>query len=144
MAENKPNLVSTWQLVGHLQEDMTTGERTYPRGAKPQGLLTYTEDGRFSIINAPGDRKAPKGLSPTDEEALELFKGFTAYAGRYSTDGEFLTHHVEVSWNEMWSGTDQRRRFRQEGDTLTIIAGPSNSPWDGKLVRGTLTWARIR
>lgn len=138
-------LVSTWRLFHHLQEDMETGEKSYPRGDSPQGLLTYTADGRFSIINVPGDRKAPAdGLSPTDAEALALFKGLTAYAGRYSLDGEFITHHVEISWNELWSNTDQRRRIRLEGDTLTIIAGPSNSPWDGRLVRGTLTWARVR
>lgn len=137
-------IVSTWRLVSHKQEDMETNEVTYPRGPNPRGLVTYTEDGRFSILNVPGEREVPKGLSPTDEEALALFKGLTAYAGHYSITGpDSLIHHTEISWNETWSNTDQPRRFKVEGDTLTLTAGPAHSPWDGRFVRATLTWKRI-
>jgi hypothetical protein len=137
-------IVSTWRLVSHKQEDMETGEVTYPRGPNPRGLATYTDDGRFSILNVPGEREAPKGLSPTDAEALALFKGLTAYAGRYSITGpDSLIHHTEIAWNESWANTDQPRRFKVEGDILTLIAGPSNNPWDGRVVRATLTWKRI-
>jgi hypothetical protein len=137
-------LISTWRLKSHRQEMPETGEVLYPRGDKPQGLLTYTADRRFSIINAPEERAPPKGLGPTDEEALALFKALTAYAGHYSVSGETVTHHVEISWNEAWSGTDQVRRYKLEGDTLTIIAGPSHSPWDGRLTISTLIWDRVR
>jgi hypothetical protein len=137
-------LISTWRLKSHRQELPETGEVLYPRGDKPQGLLTYTDDGRFSVINLPGERAAPKGLSPTDEESLALFRGLTAYAGHYTVAGETVTHHVEVSWNEAWSGTDQLRRFKLEGDRLTIIAGPAPSPWDGRLTISTLIWDRVR
>lgn len=137
-------LVSTWRLESHKQEDMETGEITYPRGPNPRGLATYTDDGRFSILNVPGEREAPKGLAPTDAEALALFKGLTAYAGSYVVTGEdTLIHRTEISWNEAWANTDQPRRFKVDGDTLTLIAGPSNNPWDGRIVRATLTWKRI-
>lgn len=125
-------IVSTWRLVSHKQEDMETGEVTYPRGPNPRGLITYTDDGRFSVLNVPGEREAPKGLSPTDEEALALFKGLTAYAGHYSITGpDTLIHHTEIAWNEAWANTDQPRRFKVENDTLTLIAGPSNNPGTG-------------
>lgn len=137
-------LVSTWRLIGHLQEVVETGAKDYPRGPNPQGFITYTADGRFNVINMPGERPKPKGLAPTDDEALALFKGLTAYAGRYSVDGDTVTHHVEISWNEAWTGTDQKRRFKLDGDTLTIIAGPAASPWDGRRVIATLTWRRVR
>ena len=137
-------LVSTWRLVSHKQEDMETGAVTYPRGANPRGLVTYTDDGRFSILNVPGEREAPKGLSPTDQEALALFKGLTAYAGSYVVTGpDSLIHRTEISWNEAWANTDQPRRFKVDDNTLTLIAGPSNNPWDGRIVRATLTWQRI-
>ncbi len=144
-AEGRLPIVSTWRLVNHQQEDMETGAITFPRGPNPRGLVTYTDDGRFSILNVPGEREAPKGLSPTNEEALALFKGLTAYAGRFSITGpDSLIHHTEIAWNESWSNTDQPRRFKVAGDTLTLIAGPSNNPWDGRIVRATLTWSRIR
>ena len=142
--QKRAPLVSTWRLMSHKQEDMETGAVTYPRGPNPRGLVTYTADGRFSVLNVPGEREAPKGPSPTDEEALALFKGLTSYAGRYSITGpDSLIHHTEISWNEAWAGTDQPRRFLLDGDTLTLIAGPSNSPWDGRIVRATLTWKRV-
>jgi hypothetical protein len=137
-------LVSTWRLVSHQQQAVETGEVTYPRGEHPRGLLTYTDDGRFHVLNVPGERAKPQGAAPNDAEALALFRGLTAYAGSFSVDGDIVTHHVEISWNEAWSGTDQRRRFRLDGDTLTLTAGPAASPWDGKRVIATLTWKRLR
>jgi hypothetical protein len=144
IAGNGAALVSSWRLVSHRQEIVETGAIEYPRGHNPQGLLTYTADGRFHVINAPGERAKPKGPSPTDAEALALFKGLTSYAGHYSVNGDIVTHHVEVSWNEAWTGTDQLRRYVLDGDTLSIIAGPALSPWDGRKVIATLTWERVR
>lgn len=141
---DKAALISTWRLESHLQLSAESGETTHPRGLHPHGLLTYTADGRFSVINVPGEREGPKGAAPTDAEALALFRGLTAYAGRYTVEGDIVTHHVEVSWNEAWTGTAQERRFKLDGDVLTIIAGPAASPWNGKVVTATLTWRRVR
>lgn len=137
-------LVSTWRLVGHLQELVETGEKSHPRGPDPQGFLTYTADGRFNVFNLPRNRPKPKGLAPTDEEALALFRGLTAYAGRYSVTGSKVIHHVDISWNETWTGTDQERRFTLDGDMLTIVNGPIFSPWDGKRIIATMTWQRVQ
>lgn len=142
--EQAGRLVSTWRLKSHIQHTIATGERFPPRGLKPQGLVTYTADGRFSLINVPGERSAPESIRPTDKEALALFFGLTAYAGRYTVEGDVVVHHVEVSWNEMWTGTEQRRRFRVEGNELTLIAGPSANHMDGKVVEATLVWDRVR
>jgi hypothetical protein len=136
-------LISTWRLVDHLQELVETGEKQYPRGRDPKGFLTYTADGRFHVLNVPGERRRPKGVSPTDEEALALFKGLTAYAGRYSVADGKVIHHVEISWNESWTGTDQERRFTLDGDRLTIVNGPIFSPWDGKRIIATMTYERV-
>lgn len=137
-------LVATWRLRSHVQETVETGEMAEPRGPHPGGLLTYTADGRFSIIAVPGDRRAPARVLVTDAEAIDLFGGLTAYAGRYSLDGGHVIHHIEVSWNELWANTDQRRRFVVEGDTLTIIAGPDRNPRDGRVAISTLVWDRVR
>jgi hypothetical protein len=137
------SLVGTWRLVDNLQQSVENGEQEYPRGRNPLGFLTYTSDGRFHVLNVPGDRRKPAGVSPTDEEALALFKGLTAYAGRYSVGDGIVTHHVEISWNESWTGTDQERRFTLESDRLTIVNGPILSPWDGKRIIATMTYRRV-
>lgn len=137
-------LVATWRLRSHFQKTVETDQTAEPRGPHPGGLLTYTADGRFSIIAVPGDRRPPDQVLVTDDEAVRLFQGLTAYAGRYSIDGEHVTHHIEVSWNELWAKTDQRRRFVVDGDTLTIIAGPGRNPRDGLIAISTLVWDRIR
>lgn len=137
-------IIGTWRLRSHRQETVETGQSHYPRGDNPAGLLTYTDDLRFSIINVPGDRKSPASVLVTDNEALDLFRGLTAYAGRYSLDGDKVTHHVEISWNQIWAGTDQVRRFKVEGDELTIVAGPGLNPRDGKMAISTLSWDRVK
>ena len=98
-------LMATWRLRSHVQQTVETGETAEPRGPHPGGLLTYTADGRFSIIAVPGDRRPPAQVLVTDAEAVGLFRGLTAYAGRYSIDGDHVIHHIEVSWNELWAKT---------------------------------------
>lgn len=143
--EHKNALIGSWRLVGHQQELLDTGEIQFPRGRHPDGYLTYTPDGRFHVLNIPGDRIKPQGVSPTDEEALALFKGLTAYAGQFSVrDGGNVVHHVDISWNETWTGTDQERRYVLDGDKLTITNGPLFSPWDGKRIIATMTYERVR
>lgn len=153
MADQQPHqaqaaaaaLIGSWRLVAHKQESLDTGEISFPRGNNPHGFITYTPDGRFHVLNVPGDRIKPKGVAPTDAEALALFKGLTSYAGRFTLrDGGNVTHHVEISWNETWTGTDQERRFTIDGDTLTIVNGPLFSPWDGKRIMATMTYERVR
>lgn len=137
-------LIGTWRLKTHTQETVETGAIAEPRGPHPKGLITYTGDGRFSIIAAPERRRRPAQVMVTDDEALDLFRGLTSYAGGYSVEGDVVIHHVEVSWNEIWADTAQRRRFVVDENELTIIAGPDLNPRDGKLAISTLIWDRVR
>jgi len=50
-----------------------------------------------------------------------------AYSGRYRVQGHDLITVVDVSWNEEWNGTEQKRHFRVEGDKLFIESAPSPS-----------------
>jgi Lipocalin-like domain len=42
------------------------------------------------------------------------------YAGTYSVQGGKVIHHVDVSWNEVWTGSDQIRLFELNGNILTL------------------------
>ena len=54
-----------------------------------------------------------------------------------------MTHAVEISWNEAWTGTRQERYFSVSGDTLTLETTPRTSGRDSREFVNTLTWARI-
>jgi hypothetical protein len=55
-----------------------------------------------------------------------------------------VTHHVDVSWNEPWTGSDQTRNVRLEGDRLHLSPPPSPDPLDGKLSVRRMVWERVK
>jgi hypothetical protein len=56
----------------------------------------------------------------TENEKVALYDSMFAYAGTYSVAGDKIIHHVDISWNESWTGTDQIRHFELSGNTLTL------------------------
>lgn len=62
-----------------------------------------------------------------DAERAALHKSMLAYSGKYRIEGDDFVTVVEVSWNEEWNGTEQRRHFRIEGDKLFIESAPAPS-----------------
>jgi hypothetical protein len=73
-------------------------------------------------------------------ERAEAFASFTAYAGRYTFDGDRLTHHVEVSLFQNWAGADQIRFAKLQGRRLTLTAPPMTIGGEQLVVE--LTWER--
>ena len=49
-----------------------------------------------------------------------LLKSLTVYTGKFTIDGDKLTTDVDLSWNEILTGTSQVRFFKLEGDRLSI------------------------
>ena len=43
---------------------------------------------------------------------VKLYQTMTACAGTYTLERDRVTHHVDISWNENWTGTDVVRFFR--------------------------------
>lgn len=137
-------LVGTWRLVSF--EDVENGKKIHEFGDKPLGLFIYTADGHVAIQIAnpakpncvvPDKRSGPGGTVaasvPTcsPDQALALLNGYVAYWGTYTVDmaAGVVIHHVQSDISNGYTGTDQRRPFRLEGDRLVI--------GDGK------TWTRV-
>jgi Lipocalin-like domain len=74
----------------------------------------------MQVIAAASGRTVPAGPTPTDHELVELHRTMFAYAGTYTLEVGKVIHHVDMSWNELWTGTDQIRPFAVEGNTLTL------------------------
>jgi hypothetical protein len=144
LATEKEDLYGTWRLVSDVRQDIETGTKTDNFGKHPQGFLSYARDGRMSAIEVAEHRPKPADLSKLgDEDRAALFRTLLAYAGTFSFDGSAVTHHVDVSWNNNWTGTNQVRNVRLEGRTLYITTNPQPSPVDGKMMIGILTWEKV-
>jgi len=78
-----------------------------------------------------------------DPERAALHKSMLAYSGKYRVEGNELITTVDISWNESWNGTEQRRRYRFEGEHLLIesVPGPSIL-FSGKTDFRLIVWER--
>jgi hypothetical protein len=129
-AENP--ILGTWKLQSLVYEATATGERSSPFGDHPDGYLSYSPDGRMYAIGVGQDRQKPRDLVPTEAEKVKLQESMFAYAGTYTADGEKVVHHVDVSWNQSWTGTDLVRFYKLDGNTLTIRTARAQSALDGE------------
>jgi hypothetical protein len=140
----RERLIGTWKLVSATREEIPSGARFDQLGASPVGYINYAPDGRMMAIIARGDRTRPSGPRATADEAEALFKSVLSYAGIYSINGNEVTHHVDVSWNEAWTGTDQTRTFRLDGDHLHLSTRPSPDPLGGTMSVRRMVWQRVK
>ena len=140
-AENP--LVGTWKLKSYVREVAATGERYNERGEHPNGYLSYSADGRMYAIITWENRITPREVVPTDEERIKLFSTMISYAGTYTFDAEKVVHHVDTSWNQNWTGTDQVRFYKLDGNTLTITSALSRNFTDGREGRSILMWEKL-
>jgi hypothetical protein len=111
-------IIGNWKLVSLFTKETATGRTTSPLGEYPKGYLVYTPEGRMEVLMVHEKRSPPQA----DEDRVNLHKYMVAYSGQYTVEGEKVVHHVDISWNESWTGTDQVRVFKLEGDKLTITA----------------------
>jgi hypothetical protein len=144
LADDKDKLVGTWNLISAVSEDLATGQKTNIYKGKPVGLIAYGADGRVMTIVVDTDRKKPAGTVATASEAEALFRSMVAYAGTYTIEGSRVIHRPDVSWNETWTGTDQIRDYKFDGERLILATAPSPDAFTGKMSVRTLVWEKIK
>ncbi len=133
-------LVGTWKLVS-ASTTTSAGERSEtPYGPSPEGLLTYTAEGRVIAMISHGGRKSLSTLAKPEEQA-EAFKTFLAYAGRYRLSGDEVIHSVEISSIQNYVGRDLVRSVKFQGDQMILVTPPT--PVGGKNQTFELIWRRL-
>jgi hypothetical protein len=132
-------ITGTWKLMSAVMEDVESKVQTRAWGEHPNGCLVLTPSGRWMVIQtAEGRRNAQD-----DAERAAAFRSMLAYSGKYRVDADKIIIKVDISADEAWTGTEQVRLFKLEGDELHIEALPQPYPnFGGKVMRGILTWAR--
>jgi hypothetical protein len=131
-------LVGTWKLVS-WEVIVENQPAQHEFGAHPKGFAVLTREGRLIVLTTAEERRA--GMDDSDRAALH--KSMVSYSGRYRVEGHDFITTVEVSWNEAWNGTEQRRHFRIEGDKLFIETAPAPSIlFPGKTEVRRVVWER--
>ena len=141
-AEADPRFHGAWELetVRITSADGEVTPDAYGTGAR--GMLSYQPSGHMmAMVTRDGrpPRERPRG-DATDAEVIEAFNTLIAYAGRWSVDGDTVTHHVDVADWPSRVGTDQVRRFRFEDERLILSVSAAGA--DGREQHYELTWRR--
>jgi Lipocalin-like domain len=137
--------LGTWKLVSYVRQDIPTGAKSDVMGPHPQGYINYGRDGRMIVMIVASNRQKPAAAVANPIEAAALLKTMLAYAGTFTVDtnAKTVTHHVQISWDESRTGTDQIRRFKLEGNTLTLTTiAPSPDPATGEKTIRELVWEK--
>jgi hypothetical protein len=136
-------LLGTWTLVSAVREEIPSGSKTDMFGQNPHGFINYSPDGRMIALITPRDREAAAKGRPTPTEAEALFRSMLSYAGTFTVEGDVVTHHVDISWNQSFTGGTQKRHFKLDGDRLILSTPQSHDPIDGKMSVRHMTWQRV-
>jgi hypothetical protein len=144
-ATAEENLTGTYKLVSSKRKIVEAGEVLDTWGKYPKGFITYGKDGRMLVLIVTDDRPRPENVEKmTDQQRAQLFRTLTAYGGTYEFDGKTVQHHIDISWNEVWTGTTVVRDLKREGDKLvySLPAAPFSS--DGRMSVVTLIWEKVQ
>jgi hypothetical protein len=137
-------LYGTWRLVSCKSTIVETGESEETFGKAPSGFIHYGPDDRMMVLVVRDERPRPPAIAAmTAEMRAELLKTMVAYAGTFSFDGKTVIHHIDVSWNELWTGTNQLRNIQIEGRRLRISTNPEPHPGNGKMAVSVLVWEKV-
>lgn len=118
-------LVGTWRFVTtHLQRE--DGEKIELYGPSPNGIVIFTPDGHFVLINMRPDRPrfaSGNTAQATDAENRAAMQGFVGYFGTYSVDEPRGTYTITIQGSSFpnYEGTGQQRQFTIADDTLSFI-----------------------
>ena len=130
-------LIGSWKLVSWQVIVNNVPQDVF--GSHPKGYLVLTAEGRAIVLTTAESRTPGMG----DAARAELHKSMLAYSGRYRIEGNDFITRVDVSWNEEWNGTEQRRHFRLEGDKMFIETAPAPSiVFPGKTDFRRIVWER--
>ena len=143
MTQDASPVLGTWKLRSYEREELATGRRHNQFGEHPEGYIGYSPDGRMYAMFIREDRPTPRDVVPTEEEGVQLLGSMVAYAGTYTLGENQVIHHIDISWNQGWTGTDQVRYFELDGTRLTITTAPYRSHQDGKEGRSILGWDKV-
>ena len=133
-------LAGMYRLVSSTRTILDTGEVLDTWGKNPNGLIIYGKDGRMLILIVARQPKPESVDKITDQQRLDLHRSMTAYGGTYKFDGKRVEHNIDISWNEVFTGTTLVREITKDGDRLMYTSPPARFSGDGRMSQNTFSW----
>jgi hypothetical protein len=114
-------LIGSWSLISSQTTVVDGGKTQVFTPEHVKGYVILTPDGRLMTVAIGGDRKK---IPANNADEAQLWETMVAYTGRYRIEGNDFVTTVDVSWDESWTGTEQVRHYKIEGDKLTVVSAP--------------------
>ncbi|MGH1571865.1 lipocalin-like domain-containing protein [Methylobacterium sp. P31] len=143
-ALDQQDLVGTWNLVSAKNKILDTGEVVDAYGGpNPKGWTNYGSDGRMMVACAYDQRRTPENKDLfSDQDRILLQKTFFAYAGTYTFDGSRVTHNIDTSSDQIWTGLHQVRNVEEKNGKLIYTNQPQINTNTGQKIIVTSVWER--
>jgi hypothetical protein len=139
------DFIGTWRLLDYsfLHDD---GVIEKPWGTEVRGYLLYSAEGYMSGNLGPARRRRGviERISPDPEstDRPRRNRRYIAYTGRYTVEGDTITHHVEASLFPLWVGRAEVRHYQFEGNRLTLRTDPLRH--GRHIMVAQLIWERVQ
>ena len=122
---NANELIGRWDILS-WEQVFDDGRIELPMGDKLHGFIRYTEDGDMMCMLARADRPnftTGGQWNASAEEKARAYTSMLAYGGRFSVDGDIVSHKVNISMFPNWVGGEQKRRLVENADgTIALTA----------------------
>jgi len=131
------SLVGTYKLVSVTRIIDGTPE---PKPKKPPHGYMIVTPKHYIVFFTGGDRK----YGASDKEKAALWDSMTAYSGVYRLEGNKIIVSVDISWNEIYNGTEQARDLEMQGNRLILSSAPRPFGRDpSKQVVSRTEWEKV-
>jgi hypothetical protein len=142
MAENP--FIGAWRLIS-FEFRKSNGQVSYPFGQDVNGYIFYNPEGYMSVEfmkNGRTNFTSEQLFAGSLEEKALAYDFYFSYCGKYEIRSDRVIHHIEVSLFPNWTGKNQERVYKFDGDRLTLSSPPL--PVDGAEQTAHLIWQRVR
>ena len=116
------DLVGAWRLQSFVFKD-EDGNDFEPLGPTPKGAVVISADG-YLVLNFMAAGRAPYAepvvLGGTEAERSAAAASFASFGGPCRIEGDTVVVEVEHAFHPNWVGGTQVRRFKLDGDRLTL------------------------
>jgi hypothetical protein len=125
----RDQIVGTWDFVV-ATVTAPDGQKSYPFGETPKGILIFTPDGRFAQIHVASDVPriaAGNRLKGTPEEYATIMRRSISVFGTYTIDEakKTVTYHIVSASYPNWQGEAQTRTIDKLTDEEFVNTNPN-------------------
>ena len=143
LADDTDKLVGTWKLVSAVSEDLATGQKTNIYKGTPIEFIAYGADGRVMTIIVTRPVRSRRG-SQQPLPRLRRCSDPWPLTQAATSSMETRLSIAPTPPGTTWTGTDQVRDYKLDGERLMLATAPSPNPFTGQMSVRTLTWEKVK